>query len=164
MKSNLFVRVPLIVGSLLSAVGVSVNAVESTEHDVKDSWLIAKYDANGDNTISVDEVASKRDKIFSYMDADEDGAVSFAEYQELDIRKREVLLEARYKKLDLDHDGRISAQEYRSYLGSFERLDFDGDGTITSEEMNAGAEPAPETLAEENTHCLLWLCVRTSLD
>lgn len=164
MKLKLLVRVPLVVGSLLGFVGVSVNAVEGAGYEIKDSWLIAKYDANGDNTISVDEVASKRDKIFSYMDADDDGTVSFAEYQSLDVRKREVLLEARYKKLDLDHDGRISAKEYRSYLGSFERLDFDGDGIITTEEINSGAEPSHETLAEESTHCLLWLCVRTSLD
>lgn len=153
-------------GVLIYCLSFPLNASEEMGSASKNAWLMAKYDTNGDSMISVDEVAEKRNKMFAYMDADQDGAVTFNEYQTLDVRKRQVLLQARYKKLDQDHDGYVSAEEYASYLGSFDHFDFDGDGYITIEDMHS-AKKLPQTASAEQddtTRCLLWFCVRTTLD
>lgn len=148
----------------LSLVGISSQGFsEPANSKNADRWLIAKYDADGDHAISVDEVSVKREKLFSYMDGDEDGQVSFDEYQYLDIRKRQLLLQARFDKLDLNRDGKLSGAEYSSYLGSFERFDQDGDGYLSSSEM-AGREPLQADAKEANDeYCLLWVCLRSSI-
>lgn len=156
-------RVILVLGALILAGTSSQVVSEQTDKIDADRWLIAKYDANGDQVISADEVGVKREKLFSYMDGDADGQVSFGEYQQLDVRKRQLLLQARFDKLDLDRDGELSAAEYSSYLGSFERFDQNGDGYVSSDEMAAG-EPM-QTSSDEDTgeYCLLWVCLRSSI-
>lgn len=126
-----------------------------------DRWLLAKYDANGDQVITINEVNDKRVKLFAYMDGNMDGQVSFDEYQHLDIRKRQMLLQARFEKLDLDDDGNLSDAEYSSYLGSFERFDHNGDGEISAEEM--AQRPQQKAASDDDAYCLLWLCVRSSI-
>lgn len=154
------------VAQLVFAILITVSTDAYAERLPEGRWLLAKYDANGDSVISADEISYKRERVFERMDADADGAVSLQEYQNLDARKREVLLQARFLKLDLDGDGRLTAQEYSSYLGSFDRLDSDGDGFISSSEMARsqaeGAASRRQLAADQpETHCLLWLCVRT---
>jgi len=126
-------------------------------------WLLAKYDSNGDQVITMDEISHRREKLFGRLDSDADGQVTFAEYQTLDIEKRELLLKARFDKLDLDHDGDVSADEYSSYLGSFDRFDSDGDGRLTQNEMEA-KQVAAVSKSGKDAHCLLWICVRSSFD
>lgn len=155
-----FSRAVLVSGLLLAGVVANVQAEEGASSDL---WLLAKYDVNGDQMISSDEVSGRREKMFGHMDADQDGQVTFDEYQTLDVRKRELLLKARFDKLDLDHNGELSGEEYRSYLGSFDRFDSNGDGRITSAEMEG--QPAVAAVAKvDDTHCVLWFCVRGSLD
>lgn len=155
-------RVILVLGALVLA-GMSSQVVAQQTKIDADRWLLAKYDTNGDQIISVDEVAVKREKLFSYMDGDEDGQVSFGEYQQLDVRKRQLLLQARFDKLDLDRNGILSAAEYSSYLGSFESFDINGDGYVSPDEL-AGGEPI-QTSSDEDTgeYCLLWVCLRSSI-
>jgi len=126
-------------------------------------WVLAKYDVNGDQIISLDEISGRRDRMFDHLDSDQDGLVTFSEYQSLDVRKRELLLKARFDKLDLDRDGELSAEEYRSYLGSFDRFDRDGDGRISAADMN---QPQAAAVVSDTsaTRCVLWFCVRGSLD
>jgi len=154
-------------GAVLAGCVLSGNVLADQEPK-GDLWLLAKYDENGDKVITVDEISEKRKQLFSRMDGDADGGVSFKEYLDLDVAKREMLLKARFNKLDLDQDGVLSGEEYCSYLGSFERFDQDGDGTITSEEITQ--EPTPkvdlkkEEAADDDVHCLFWVCIRTELD
>lgn len=130
-----------------------------------DLWLLARYDANGDQVISQEEVSGRRDRMFGHLDVNEDGLVSFAEYQSLDVRKRELLLKARFEKLDEDGNGDVDAREYRSYLGSFDRFDGDGDGRVTAADLNKAQPAAVATASQESaTHCVLWFCVRGNLD
>lgn len=131
-----------------------------------DQWLLARYDANGDQVISQEEVSGRRDRMFGHLDVNEDGMVSFVEYQSLDARKREYLLKARFDKLDQNGNGEVDAQEYRSYLGSFDRFDGDGDGRVTAADLSKG-QPATVAAADtqnSDTRCVLWFCVRGSLD
>lgn len=110
----------------------------------------------------------KRQKLYAAMDLDADGGVTFGEYEYVDGVKRQMLLKARFNKLDLDQDGKLSSSEYCSYLGSFDRFDQNGDGNITTSEIDmskvkaAKEKPAP-VKAEDDTSCLLWFCVRSSI-
>ena len=122
--------------------------------------LLAKYDTNGDHVISLDEVENKRKRIFGRMDVDQDGDVSFDEYEQLDKAKRAPILKARFDKLDADDNGRVSGDEYASYLGSFDRLDRNSDGQLSGKEMQAGESSANETPKPEADLCLLWVCLR----
>lgn len=145
------------------AVGGMVASAQANDVGSSELWLLAKYDTNGDQVITMDEISHRREKLFARLDADADGQVTFAEYQTLDIEKRELLLKARFDKLDLDHDGDVSADEYSSYLGSFDRFDSDGDGRLTQEEMES-KQVAAVSKTGKDTRCLLWICVRSSLD
>ena len=124
-----------------------------------DRWLLAKYDVNGDRAITADEIEYKRQRVFAHMDEDANGDVSFSEYRNLDQRKRDALLQARFSKLDANSDGRLTGAEYASYLGSFERLDQNGDGQVSTHEIT----PKPSSDITEKPEadvCLLWVCVR----
>ncbi len=121
-------------------------------------WLLAKYDLNGDAKITQAEVAQKKQLLFSRMDSDKNGDISFAEYQLTDQARRQALLQARFNKLDEDHNGQVSEQEYASFLGMFNSFDSNGDGSLTSQEVAL----TPENGAQI-TRCLLWFCLRTDL-
>lgn len=120
-------------------------------------WLLAKYDLDGDRRISQQEVAAHKQGVFQYMDHDGDGRVGFIEYERADQARRQSLLKARFAKLDVDHDGVVTAAEYRSYRGLFDSIDSDGDGLLSPGEMGAGSA---DTYV---TRCLLWLCLKTPL-
>lgn len=156
-----FPRAIVVSGLVLASLAVPGLADEQGTNN--DLWLLAKYDVNGDQVISLDEVSGRRDRMFGHLDSDQDGLVTFTEYQSLDVRKRELVLKARFDKLDLNRDGEVSAEEYRSYLGSFDRFDRDGDGRISAADINH-APTATVAASSPNTRCLLWFCVRGSLD
>jgi len=138
---------------------ISISAVAS-DKNIAPARLLAKYDANGDRLISLSEVEEKRKQIFSAMDYDRDGDVTFAEYERLDNTKRATLLKARFNKLDLNQDGQLSDAEYASYLGSFDRLDQNSDGQLSHSEIQKTSAIAPAKVKREADHCVLWFCVR----
>ena len=152
-----------IAGALLVVSGFVASAQANNAGTGSDLWLLAKYDADGDQVITLEEISVRREKRFGRVDVDADGLVSFDEYQSLDVQKRELLLKARFDKLDLNHDGEVSAEEYSSYLGSFDRFDSNGDGRLTQQEMGP-RQVAAVKKAGDDSLCLLWVCVRTSLD
>ncbi len=145
---------PAIVLAALASFSFTLNAQESSQPDPR--WIIAKYDLNGDDTITAEEVTSKKLRVFQFMDTNQDGAVSVDEYIISDAQRRETLLMARFDKLDLDHDGIIDGQEYTSYLGLFASIDGDGDGHLTESEVKAS-----QSDVEYKTRCLWVLCLRT---
>ncbi len=121
-------------------------------------WLLAKYDANGDARITQREVTDKKLNLFERMDGDDNGGISFDEYEHTDSTKRQVSLKARFVKLDLNQDGLVTQDEYSTYLGMFTSIDRNGDGTLTANVI--GVETAaPAQVA----HCLLWFCIRRGL-
>jgi len=146
--------------AISAALSVAVVNAQGSAQD--DRWLLSKYDANGDRVISVNEIEDRRKRVFSAMDQNHDGDVSFSEYESIDNQRRHPILKARFDKLDLDRNGELSGQEYASYLGSFDRMDTNSDGQVTADEMNlrAGSKKKNQVLNKNADACLLWLCVR----
>ena len=143
----------------LSTVFMCFSATAVAQSEDAEPWLLAKYDLNGDATITQQEVTYKKQMLFNRMDTNQDGDVSFDEYESMDHAKRQALLKSRFSKLDEDHDGKVSQAEYASYLGMFSSIDVNGDGTLSKDEVGS-----TEKMEAKVTRCLLWLCVRTSLD
>jgi Ca2+-binding EF-hand superfamily protein len=100
---------------------------------VNGGWqLLRQFDSNGDGRVSIEEALEG----FDGLHADQQ-------------RYREVIIEPSYSAFDLidtDHDGRITAEEYRAYLiamsvdeataaTAFEHLDLNGDGFLSREEF-----------------------------
>ncbi len=130
-----------------------------------DQWLMAKYDSNGDSVISAEEISQKRERMFSAMDDNGDGIVNLDEYELLDIKKRALIVKARFNKLDINGDGQLTDGEYVSYYGSFGAFDLDGDGQITAAEMKLDGSKIPSSVqAAANPKCFLWLCVRANVN
>ena len=144
---------------LLLLATLSANAVSQSDNYTGNNWLLAKYDANGDAQITLDEITSKKLNIFRHMDLDSDGGVSFKEYEKLDLAKRKALLKSRFIKLDGDRDGKVTESEYSSYMGMFASIDSNGDGALTEEEINNGSKTEAYV-----SHCVLWFCFRTKMD
>ena len=150
----------LAVTALLMLAAWKVNSVAIADESIspQDNWLLAKYDLNGDSRITQNEITSKKRNIFKHMDDDNDGGVSFDEYENMDAAKRQALLRSRFNKLDVDQDGRLTEAEYTNFMGMFDSIDSDGDGTLTSLEMGVG------DIQSKDPVCLLWFCFRSSLD
>ncbi|WP_317930598.1 hypothetical protein [Halioxenophilus sp. WMMB6] len=144
--------------SLIATVSLfsSITFAADDSQTTRSSWLLAKYDQNGDSRITAEEIALKKHKVFRVMDGDGDGDVDVGEYLHSDAKRREAILKARFDKLDLDHNGKISDSEYSSFLGLFASIDDDGDGHLSASEMSA-ATPEPSY----ETRCLWVFCLRT---
>ncbi len=141
-----------------SAAGLACNSL--AEPATTTHWLLAKYDQDGDRAISIEEISQKRERVFNYMDADQDGGVTLAEYSKMDANRRAQILEARFAVLDSNRDGEVSVAEYSDYSGSFDRFDQDRNGVITETEIAKPKTPA----LEDHTKCVLWFCIKTELD
>lgn len=100
---------------------------------VRGGWeLLRQFDSDGDGQVTIEEALEG----FDGLHADEQ-------------RFREVIVEPSFSSFDLidtDHDGAITAEEYRSYLvamtvdeataeTAFAHLDLDGDGLLSRDEF-----------------------------
>lgn len=151
----------LVLGMLLVAVATANSA--KAQDDTLDYWLLAKYDANGDRIISVEEISRKRERVFSMMDGNADGEVSLDEYQWLDIRKREMIVAARFNKLDLDGDGVLTGEEYTAYAGAFFDIDSDGNGKLSAQEIKKLSKARASAPQANIDHKCIWrFCYKTN--
>lgn len=125
--------------------------------------LLRASDANGDNTITREEVAELQSEMFDWMDRNADGYLDEADMSPMNRRLRDMRerqgAEGRqrprrgarrgggheggdgHRRADTNEDGRVSRDEFMNVERRwFERLDADENGSITPEELDAAAE------------------------
>lgn len=124
------------------------------------SRLLAKYDLNGDDLITQDEVMSKKLNVFRHLDRNNDGQVDFSEYESMDAARREYLLKARFAKIDQNADDEVSEDEYSQFLGKFSSIDANSDGVLSLNEVRVADGGANNT----GSYCLWWFCFRTDFN
>ncbi|WP_412546357.1 hypothetical protein [Maricaulis sp. MIT060901] len=113
--------------------------------------LLRASDANGDNTITREEVAELQSEMFDWMDRNADGYLDDSDMSPMNRRLREMREREgsegrerprrRGRRADTNEDGRVSREEFMNVEHRwFERLDSDENGSITPEELDAAAE------------------------
>ena len=116
------------------------------EHEARRTAKFAEKDANGDGSLSRDEVSQMPQEIFERIDQNGDGSLSQAELSAMKGKHRKASSEHHteraakiFEKLDANQDGLLSKDELeRMPQERFTALDTDGDGSLTQAEMAAG--------------------------
>lgn len=131
--------------------GASMAYAEPSAHDMpgarKAQWAdkhFKEMDANGDGTISKAEFDDFHTKHFQEIDADKDGKLTREEMREGHKEKREQAKDGRFDEVDADHDGVLSREEAkkmpRMTTKRFDKMDANKDGKLSREEMEASME------------------------
>jgi hypothetical protein len=93
--------------------------------------VIAKYDTDKDQTLSLDEVKAAAAAHFDKLNKDGDTTLEANEV-------KGVLGAAAFKAADLDHDGSLSKDEYLALVEKlFKRADTNHDGTLNAAELHS---------------------------
>ncbi len=129
--------------------------------------MLQAADANGDRSVTVEEVEALQREMFAWLDRTGDGVLDiddrsplerFAAEQRQERRAEreaagETLLEGegrrgpRRRGLDANNDGALTESEFLNReLRVFDRLDANDDNVITPEELDAMAERREENL------------------
>ena len=95
--------------------------------------LFDELDANGDGSLTKEEVENAKTRRFELMDANSDG---FVEAEEIVAYRMKRRAEAMIKRLDKDGDGKLSLEEApQRRTPSFDRFDLDENGAVTKTEI-----------------------------
>jgi Ca2+-binding EF-hand superfamily protein len=91
--------------------------------------IIAKYDSDKDQTLSLDEVKAAASTHFDKLDKDSDKTLAANEV-------KGVLGAGAFKTADTDKDGTLSRDEYLALVEKlFKRADTNHDGTLDAKEL-----------------------------
>ncbi len=94
--------------------------------------IFGAVDANGDGSVTQEEVDSYRATKLGEVDASGDGALSLDEFATLYAEFTRGRMVDRFQDLDADGDGMISDAEMDARFGNIvERMDRDDDGALT---------------------------------
>lgn len=100
-------------------------------------YVFARLDANQDGRVTRAEVDGEAQRIFARMDANKDSELTQSETAEgVGVVAREEI-EARFKSLDTNADGRVTAAESKLPARFFARLDKNSDQAVTRDEIQA---------------------------
>ena len=92
-----------------------------------------KMDTNQDGKISREEWKGRADA-FDRLDTNHDGFLTMDELKQGRQAARQNWAQ-NLQKMDADHDGRISRQEWQGRAEMFDRLDANHDGFLTKDEL-----------------------------
>jgi EF hand len=108
----------------------------------------AELDGNGDGAIERDEFTGRHEAMIDFLDTNEDGSVTREEFINAPhpmpadgVRFQQGLERraARFNQLDRDHDGELTAEEFRaSGEQAFKFHDLNDDGKLTPDELGRG--------------------------
>jgi hypothetical protein len=140
----MFPRKSIIAGLLLAS---SATALPAFAHGPRGGGPFpSEYDANGDGTVTSEEIQAARAEEFAKIDANGDGYISLAELQAWPAKRQEE----KFASLDADGSGSLSQAEFlgdktgrAATLGAkvFKLADANGDGALSLDEFKALAPP-----------------------
>lgn len=122
--------------SLLMACTLPAMADQHSHRDFKGggAWMILdRFDEDNDGKISLEEFNLPRDLPIDEIDTDDDGAVSLEELIDHRQKMQTDHITKRFEKLDLDVDGKITAEEAKASI--FSHLDANDDGFLSPREL-----------------------------
>ena len=108
------------------------------------SKFMQYFDTNKDGVVTLDEFEAAMTARFAAMDSDHNGKVDMAEFRQYVQQRREEKKMARLKQMDSNGDGQISKEEFVAYQtknaeARFDRLDKNHDGVLSADELDRKA-------------------------
>ncbi len=139
----------------MSALAAPAPGAEAEARQGGSSWLLQRYDADGDGMITLQEFQSRGAETFARLDADGDGRLSAEElaaarrgwgrhdktgseaHPRRDAEQRRARPHDRgFARMDTDGDGFVSRAEFDdARMSRFNRLDANGNGVIDADEI-----------------------------
>jgi Ca2+-binding EF-hand superfamily protein len=114
--------------ALTALLGVAAPAVAATKTD-----RAARFDADNDGTVDIDEAKKAASALFDKLDIDKDGTLDVKE-----LKGR--LTQKEFTAADPDNDGTLSKDEYLAVVERrFKAADPDNDGTVSAAEFKTAA-------------------------
>jgi hypothetical protein len=137
----------IIVGGMLFACTVSAAMAQMRDGP----GMFEHANTNHDGLVSLDEFKAARSDAFAKRDKNSDGVIDDTDMPKLASARPKVreAVERMSAKLDLDHDGRITQQEFiDGAVPIFTKADTSGDGMIDTTERDAIKEKAQKRIKE----------------
>lgn len=140
-------KTTILIAAIISGIGLSASAHDRAPGNMArgpmggDIPSFADLDADGNGSLSAEELAAPMGALFADADTNGDGVISA---EELAAAMQQRRAQRMIERHDTNKDGVLSADEMPQPDASkrFERLDANDDGTISAEEFAAMAERA----------------------
>lgn len=101
--------------------------------------LFAEVDADGDGSVTQEEIDTFRAATVTNADSSGDGAISLDEFETIYLNFVRARMVDAFQDLDADGDGSISTTEMDSRFGGVvERMDRNGDGALSPDDRGRG--------------------------
>lgn len=101
--------------------------------------VLEQFDADGDGRLTQAEIDTARTERFAKYDANNDGALSLEEFSGLFQEVSRPMMVRAYQKLDPNGDASVTAEEFdRPFANVVERHDRDGDGALSPKDIKRG--------------------------
>ena len=97
--------------------------------------FMSRYDTNGDDKISQEEIDVNRAENLAKFDTNNDGKLSLNEFQALWLKHNHERMVRSFQRFDKDGDAEVTVDEYKQPLERFvQRHDRNGDGVVSRED------------------------------
>jgi EF hand len=97
--------------------------------------MTARYDANKDGKLSQAEIDDNRAQWLKDFDADKNGTLALAEFQNLWLKARNAQMVREFQEFDANGDGQVTLDEYKKPMaGLVAAMDSNGDGLLSSDD------------------------------
>ena len=124
-------------GDVPRATYINVQDSEFRKMDADKDGQVTRVEAEAFQRADAVARAGQRARaVFSQLDSDRNGQLSFAEFAKTQSGAAQVNAQPFVAQLDLNKDGRVSLVEHRAgKLRYFDNIDTDKDGVVTAAEM-----------------------------